>query len=49
MTMLNAGMGLSAVSAAMGHSSTVVTEQVYSSWLVDGLTREYTRALHTLG
>lgn len=49
MTMLNAGMGLSAVSAAMGHSSTVVTEQVYASWLIDGLTREYARALHALG
>jgi integrase/recombinase XerD len=49
MTMLNAGMGLSAVSAAMGHSSTVVTEQVYASWLVDGLTREYSRAMLRLG
>jgi site-specific recombinase XerD len=45
MTLLNAGMELSAVSAAMGHSSQAITEQVYAAWLTDGLAREYNEAL----
>jgi site-specific recombinase XerD len=45
MTLLNAGMELSAVSAAMGHSSQAITEQVYAAWLTDGLAREYNQAL----
>ncbi len=49
MTLLNAGMELSAVSAAMGHSSQSVTEQVYAAWLTDGLAREYAEALRKLG
>jgi site-specific recombinase XerD len=48
MTLLNAGMELSAVSAAMGHSSQSVTEQVYAAWLTDGLSREYNEALKRL-
>ncbi|MDI9548362.1 MAG: tyrosine-type recombinase/integrase, partial [Chloroflexota bacterium] len=35
-SLLNAGMNLSAVSAALGHSSVVITEQVYAEWLIDG-------------
>lgn len=49
MTLLNAGMELSAVSAAMGHSSQAITEQVYAAWLTDGLAREYNEALRRLG
>lgn len=49
MTLLNAGMELSAVSAAMGHSSQAITEQVYAAWLTDGLAREYDEALRRLG
>jgi integrase len=48
MTLLNAGMELSAVSAAMGHSSQSVTEQVYAAWLTEGLAREYDAALRRL-
>lgn len=48
MTLLNAGMELSAISAAMGHSSQAVTEQVYAAWLTDGLAREYAEALRKL-
>lgn len=48
MTLLNAGMNLSAVSAALGHTSSVVTEQVYAAWLTEGLSREYAEALHRL-
>lgn len=48
MTLLNAGMELSAVSAAMGHSSQAITEQVYAAWLTDGLAREYNEALRRL-
>jgi site-specific recombinase XerD len=38
---LNAGMELSAVAAAMGHSSTQVTQRTYARWLPDSLQREY--------
>jgi site-specific recombinase XerD len=48
MTLLNAGMDLSAVSAAMGHSSLAITQQVYASWRTDGLSREYDEALRRL-
>ncbi|MDI9549785.1 MAG: tyrosine-type recombinase/integrase, partial [Chloroflexota bacterium] len=47
-SLLNAGMNLSAVSAALGHSSVVITEQVYAEWLIDGLSREYAEALARL-
>lgn len=48
MTLLNAGMNMSAVSAALGHTSVAVTEQVYAAWLTDGLSREYAQALRRL-
>ena len=48
MTLLNAGMEMSAVSAAMGHSSQAITEQVYAAWLTDGLAREYNEALRRI-
>lgn len=44
-SLLNAGMSLSAVAAALGHSSVVVTEQIYAEWMIDGLSREYAEAL----
>ncbi len=45
MWMLNNGVGLSGVSALLGHSSTVVTETVYARWQPDALKREYQEAL----
>lgn len=48
MEFLNAGMEMSAVSAAMGHSSVRVTESVYAGWLVSGLQREYNEALQRM-
>ncbi len=44
MLFLNAGMQLSAVSAAMGHSSQQITTDIYARWLSDGLCREYETA-----
>jgi integrase len=41
---LNAGMELSAVSAAMGHSSTQVTQHTYARWLPEAVQREYDEA-----
>jgi len=41
MLFLNNGMQLSAVSAAMGHSDTKITTDIYAHWLTDGLSREY--------
>lgn len=38
---LNGGMALSAVSAAMGHTSTAFTARVYAKWVKAGLRREY--------
>jgi site-specific recombinase XerD len=38
---LNGGMALSAVSAAMGHTSTAFTAKVYARWVKSGLRREY--------
>lgn len=38
---LNGGMALSAVSAAMGHTSTSFTARVYAKWVKAGLRREY--------
>lgn len=45
MLFLNNGMEMSAVSAAMGHSSVSVTESVYARWLPNGLLRQYDAAL----
>jgi integrase len=44
MLFLNNGMPLSAVSAAMGHSSQKLTTDIYARWLSDGLSREYDSA-----
>lgn len=41
---LNNGMQLSAVSAAMGHTSTAFTARVYAKWIKAGLRREYDNA-----
>jgi site-specific recombinase XerD len=41
MLFLNNGMQMSAVSAAMGHSSQQVTADIYAQWTTAGLTREY--------
>ena len=41
---LNNGMQLSAVSAAMGHTSTAFTARVYAKWVKAGLRREYDNA-----
>lgn len=48
MMLLNHGMSLSAVGAAMGHSSTAVTEQFYAHWVANGLRREYDDALRRI-
>jgi site-specific recombinase XerD len=48
MALLNAGMNLSAVAAAMGHSSQSVTEQIYAHWQTDSLQREYIQAFRRL-
>jgi integrase/recombinase XerC len=45
MAFLNAGMGMSAVAATMGHSSVRVTESTYARWLTGPLQREYSDAL----
>ncbi|GIV73564.1 tyrosine-type recombinase/integrase [Caldilinea sp.] len=44
MALLNAGMDLSAISAAMGHSSEQVTSAIYARWITTGLSREYEEA-----
>jgi site-specific recombinase XerD len=44
MLFLNNGMQLSAVSAAMGHSSQKITTDIYARWLSEGLSREYETA-----
>lgn len=49
MEFLNGGMEMSAVSAAMGHSSVTTTEREYASWLTAGLRREYNKALAQVG
>lgn len=41
MAFLNAGMDMSAVSKAMGHSTQAVTADRYAKWLTSGLSREY--------
>lgn len=41
MAFLNAGMQMSAVSDAMGHSSEQVTASIYAHWLTEGLSQEY--------
>jgi integrase/recombinase XerD len=41
---LNNGMQLSAVSAAMGHTSPAFTAKVYAKWVKAGLRREYDNA-----
>ena len=45
---LNNGMQLSAVSAAMGHSSVSFTASHYAKWLSSGLRREYDNASRNL-
>lgn len=45
MRLLNAGMSISAVAAAMGHYSVTITEQTYARWLPAALRREYDDAL----
>lgn len=42
---LNNGMQLSAVSAALGHSSPAFTARVYARWVKAGLRREYDQSL----
>ena len=42
---LNGGMALSAVSAAMGHTSMSFTARVYAKWVKVGLRREYDNSL----
>lgn len=49
MLFLNNGMQLSAVSAAMGHSDTKVTTDIYARWLADGISREYESARARVG
>jgi len=46
---LNHGMQLSAVSAAMGHTSTAFTARVYAKWVKSGLRREYDNASNLIG
>lgn len=41
MEFLNAGMDMSAVSRALGHSNEQITAAVYAHWLTDGLQAEY--------
>lgn len=41
MEFLNAGMDMSAVSKALGHSSEQITAAVYAHWLTEGLRAEY--------
>jgi len=41
MEFLNAGMDMSAVAKALGHSNEQVTAAVYAHWLTDGLQAEY--------
>lgn len=48
MVLLNAGMDMSALSAAMGHNSVVTTEQVYARWDTRGIQREYTEAMRRI-
>ena len=48
MSMLNAGMDMSAVSRHLGHSSVQITEKFYASWETEGLRSEYDRAYTTL-
>lgn len=45
---LNNGMQLSAVSAAMGHSSVSFTASHYAKWMTSGLRREYDNATRNL-
>lgn len=49
MLFLNNGMQLSAVSAAMGHSDTKVTTDIYARWLAEGISREYESARARVG
>jgi integrase/recombinase XerD len=49
MEFLNAGMEMSAVAKAMGHSTVKTTESEYAYWLVSGLKREYNEALQRVG
>jgi site-specific recombinase XerD len=49
MEFLNAGMEMSAVGAALGHTSVKTTESEYAFWLTSGLKREYSEALKLVG
>lgn len=44
-TLLNAGLNMGAVSAALGHSSVITTEQIYAIWEMEGLSQQYVEAL----
>lgn len=48
MTVLNAGLEMSAVSTAMGHSSVKVTEQFYAKWQVEKLQEQYNNVVKKL-
>lgn len=48
MTTLNAGLEMSAVSTAMGHSSVKVTEQFYARWQIDALQAQYNEVVKKL-
>lgn len=47
-SMLNAGMDMSAVSKHLGHSSVQITEKFYAEWETEGLRGEYDRAYDRL-
>ena len=48
MALLNHGLGMSAVSKLLGHSSTKVTEDHYARWLQDGLKAQYGRVVNEM-
>lgn len=48
MTTLNAGLDMSAISAALGHSSIKVTEQFYAKWQVESLQAQYNAVVSKL-
>jgi len=48
MAFLNAGMPMSAISNALGHSSEQVTASIYAHWLTEGLSREYDQTRRVL-
>lgn len=48
MTTLNAGLEMSAVSTAMGHSSVKVTETFYAKWQIEKLQAQYNNVISKL-